>query len=212
MAEEAPQAHVLFAGRLSPEKGIADLVAAAHDLPLVVAGDGPLRDLVPDALGFVGHDELERLYDEAAVVVLPSYREGLPLAVLEAMAHGRPVVATRVGGIPDLVEDGATGFLVEPGDVDGLRAALLRLLADPELRRRLGNEARRRVRRCSWEAVAAETLDAYGLSDGRAHAISPSLHHGASRFRRTAQRAAFAACPAARAAGEPLTTARPGFA
>ncbi len=163
VAEEAPQAHVLFAGRLSPEKGIADLVAAAHDLPLVVAGDGPLRDLVPDALGFVGHDELERLYDEAAVVVLPSYREGLPLAVLEAMAHGRPVVATRVGGIPDLVEDGATGFLVEPGDVDGLRAALLRLLADPELRRRLGNEARRRVRRCSWETVAAETLDAYGL-------------------------------------------------
>ena len=80
------------------------------------------------------------------------------------MAHGRPVVATRVGGIPDLVEDGATGFLVEPGDVDGLRAALLRLLSDPDLRRRLGNEARRRVRRCSWETVAAETLAAYGVT------------------------------------------------
>jgi glycosyltransferase involved in cell wall biosynthesis len=163
VADESPQAHVLFAGRLSPEKGIADLVEATRGLPLVVAGDGPLRHLVPDALGFVGHDELERLYDEAAVVVLPSYREGLPLAVLEAMAHGRPVVATRVGGIPDLVENGATGFLVEPGEVAGLRAALLLLLGDPDLRRRLGNEARRRVRRCSWETVAAETLDAYGL-------------------------------------------------
>lgn len=166
VAEEAAQAHVLFAGRLSPEKGIADLVEATRDLPLVVAGDGPLRALVPDALGFVAHDELGRLYDEAAVVVLPSLREGLPLAVVEAMAHGRPVVATRVGGIPDLVEDGVTGFLVEPGDRDGLRAALERLLADPQLRRRMGTEARRRVRRCSWDAVAAETLEAYGLRPG----------------------------------------------
>ena len=212
VAEEAAQAHVLFAGRLSPEKGIADLVEAAHDLPLVVAGDGPLRDLVPDALGFVAHHELDRLYDDAAVIVLPSYREGLPLAVLEAMAHGRPVVATRVGGIPELVEDGVTGFLVEPGDCNALRAALQRLLGDPELRRRMGAEARRRVRRCSWDTVAAATLDAYGFRTGAAQAIRPSDHHGASRFRRTAQRAAFAACPAARAAGEPLTTARPGFA
>jgi glycosyltransferase involved in cell wall biosynthesis len=164
MAEEAAQAHVLFAGRLSAEKGIADLVEAARDLPLVVAGDGPLRDLVPDALGFVAHDRLERLYDDAAVVVLPSYREGLPLAVIEAMAHGRPVVATRVGGIPELVEDGVTGFLVEPGDRDGLRAALERLLGDPALRRRMGAEARRRVRRCSWETVAAQTIAAYRLT------------------------------------------------
>jgi glycogen synthase len=84
--------------------------------------------------------------------------------VLEAMAHGRPVVATRVGGIPDLVEDGVTGLLVEPGDRDALRAALERLLADPELRRRMGREARRRVRRCSWDAVAARTLEAYALT------------------------------------------------
>ncbi|HSL65851.1 MAG TPA: glycosyltransferase family 4 protein, partial [Gaiellaceae bacterium] len=141
---EPAEPSILYAGRLSPEKGIADLVDAARGLPLVVAGDGPLRHLVPDALGFVPHDELERLYDEAAVVVLPSHREGLPLAVLEAMAHGRPVVATRVGGIPELVEDGVTGLLVEPGDRAGLRAALERVLADADLRRRLGAEARRR--------------------------------------------------------------------
>ena len=164
VANEAAEAHVLYAGRLSPEKGIEDLVEAARGLPLVVAGDGPLRELVPDALGFVAHDRLEGLYDEAAVVVLPSHREGLPLAVLEAMAHARPVVATRVGGIPDLVEDGVTGLLVEPGDRAALRAALERLLADPELRRRMGREGRRRVRRCSWDAVAAQTLEAYGLT------------------------------------------------
>ena len=142
--EEADPPEVLFAGRLSPEKGILELVAATEGMNLVVAGDGPLRTLVPRALGFVPHEELERLYDRAAVVVLPSYREGLPLCVLEAMAHGRPVVATRVGGIPELVEDGVTGFLVEPGDVAGLRVALERLLADPMLRRRMGREARRR--------------------------------------------------------------------
>jgi glycosyltransferase involved in cell wall biosynthesis len=161
---EAEPAEILFAGRLSPEKGIEDLVAATNGMNLVVAGDGPLRHLVPGALGFVPHEELERLYDRAAVVVLPSYREGLPLCVLEAMAHGRPVVATRVGGIPELVEDGVTGFLVEPGDVAGLRTALERLLADPMLRRRMGREGHRRVAaHCSWDRVTAATLNTYSL-------------------------------------------------
>src|ERR671935_277503 len=78
---EAEPAEVLFVGRLSPEKGIEELVAATKGMNLVVAGDGPLRHLVPDALGFVPHDELGALYERAAVVVLPSYREGLPLSV-----------------------------------------------------------------------------------------------------------------------------------
>jgi glycosyltransferase involved in cell wall biosynthesis len=179
---EADPPEILFAGRLSPEKGIEELVAATHGMNLVVAGDGPLRDLVPDALGFVPHEELECLYDRAAVVVLPSYREGLPLCVLEAMAHGRPVVASAVGGIPELVEDGATGFLVEPGDVAGLRAALERLLADSALRRRMGRAGRARIaERCSWDRVTAETLAAYGVPAGRAQTTIPSLQYGASR-------------------------------
>ncbi|HEV3403651.1 MAG TPA: glycosyltransferase family 4 protein [Gaiellaceae bacterium] len=160
--EETEEPFVLYAGRLSQEKGIAELVEATRGMRLVVAGDGPLRALVPDALGFVSHDELEQLYDRAAVVVLPSHREGLPLCLLEAMAHGRPVVATAVGGIPQLVEDGRTGLLVEPGDTDGLRAALELLLADPELRLRMGRAARIRVQRmCSWQRVTDETLAVY---------------------------------------------------
>lgn len=160
-AEDDPP-FVLFAGRLSPEKGILELVAAANGLPLVVVGDGPLRDRVAGARGFAAHDELERLYDRAAVVAIPSHREGFGVVCAEAMAHGRPVVASAVGGLLDLVVDGETGILVPPGDVEALREALTRLLADEPLRRRMGEAARTRVRqRFSWAATTDATLDAY---------------------------------------------------
>jgi glycosyltransferase involved in cell wall biosynthesis len=153
---------VLYAGRLSPEKGVLELLEAANGIPLVVAGDGALRDRVPDALGFVPHDELLRLYERSAVVAVPSYREGFGVVCAEAMAHGRPVVASAVGGLLDLVVDEETGLHVAPGDVGELRAALARLLGDRHLRRRLGDAARERIReRFSWEAVTAATLDAY---------------------------------------------------
>jgi glycosyltransferase involved in cell wall biosynthesis len=154
--------HVLYAGRLSEEKGVLELVEAAAGLPLVVAGDGPLRDRVPAALGFVPHDELLRLYERAAVVVCPSRREGFGVVCAEAMAHGRPVVATAVGGLLDLVVDGETGLLVPPGDPAALRAALERVLADSDLRRRLGEAGRRRAAETlSWERATALTLHAY---------------------------------------------------
>jgi glycosyltransferase involved in cell wall biosynthesis len=96
------------------------------------------------------------------VVVIPSHREGLPMVLLEAMAHGRPVVATRVGGMPSMVEEGRTGILVEPGDPAALRAAIDRLLDDRDSRRRLGAAAREKVAElCSWDRVVAETLAAY---------------------------------------------------
>ena len=163
----------------------ADLVVAGEIIEHLDAPGPFLRAM----LALVRPDgELERLYDRAAVVVLPSYREGLPLCVIEAMAHGRPVVATAVGGIPELVEDGVTGFLVEPGDAAGLREALHCVLADPLLRRRMGREGRRRiVERCSLDAVTDATLDAYrqgavrALPAGRAQTIIPSLQNGASR-------------------------------
>jgi glycosyltransferase involved in cell wall biosynthesis len=154
--------HVLYAGRLSEEKGVLELVEAARGLPLVVAGDGPLRRRIPGALGFVPHDELLQLYERAAVVVCPSRREGFGVVCAEAMAHGRPVVATAVGGLRDLVVDGETGVLVPPGDSAALRAALERLLGDPELRRRLGAAARARARsELSWERFLCATLEVY---------------------------------------------------
>jgi colanic acid/amylovoran biosynthesis glycosyltransferase len=151
--EEPP--HVLYVGRLSPEKGVLELVEACRGLPLEVVGDGPLRERVRGAIGFVPPGELGRRYERAAVVVAPSRREGYGVVVREAMAWGRPVVASRVGGLADAVEDGVTGLLVPPCDVEALRAALVRLLADPELRVRLGAAARARaVEGLSFEASA----------------------------------------------------------
>lgn len=162
VGRETSPPEVLYVGRLSPEKGILDLVTAADGMPLIVAGDGPLRDRVPGALGFVPHHELSALYARAAVVACPSRREGFGVACADAMAHGRPVVASAVGGLLDLVIDGETGLLVPPGDVERLRAALQHLLDDAESRGRMGGAARARARELlSWERVTSATLAAY---------------------------------------------------
>jgi glycosyltransferase involved in cell wall biosynthesis len=165
VGEEASPPEVLYAGRLSPEKGVLELAEAARGLNLVVAGDGPLRARIPGALGFVPHDELQRLYARAAVVACPSRREGFGVACLEAMAHGRPVVATDVGGLRDLVVDGENGLVVPARDPRALRVALERLLEDRPLRRRLGAAGRERARRhFSWETVTDATVATYRMA------------------------------------------------
>ncbi len=150
------------ASRLSPEKGLNHLLDAMPailkrdgDIALLIFGDGPLMGrlrsqavrlgcaecvrfagLVPDFASFVG---------EADVFVLPSLSEGLPNALLEAMAASRPVVATGVGGVKDLLRDGENGLVVDPADSEALAAAVLRLVSDPGLARRLGQSARAAV-------------------------------------------------------------------
>lgn len=153
--------HVLFAGRLSEEKGVLELLEATEGLPRVIVGDGPLRERVPGAVGFVPPSGLGAYYERAAVVCVPSRREGFGVVAREALAHGRPVVATRVGGLPDAVHDGVNGLLVEPGDTAALRAALERLLGDAELRARLGTAAREDARALSWDGAAEALRDAY---------------------------------------------------
>ena len=162
VSDEAVPPEVLYAGRLSSEKGVRELVAAADGLPLVVAGDGPLRGEVPNALGFVPHDELERLYERAAVVACPSHREGFGIVCAEAMAFGRPVVAGDVGGLRDLVVHEETGLLVPPGDVEALRASLQRLLGDADLRRRFGEAGRARIaEHFTWQRFGDDMLRVY---------------------------------------------------
>jgi glycosyltransferase involved in cell wall biosynthesis len=157
---------LLFLGRLGQRKGVYDLLQAVSllvsrypNLKVWLGGDGEL-DIVRDraaslgiggyvqVLGWVKGADKTRLLDEASVYVLPSYNEGLPMSVLEAMAHGLPVVATPVGGIPEALRDGEEGFLVAPGDIEGLADRLDRLLANPDLRARMGEAARQRAISC----------------------------------------------------------------
>jgi len=153
--EEPP--HVLFAGRLSEEKGILEFVEATEGLPRVIAGDGPLRDRVPDALGFVPPGHLGPYYERATVVAVPSRREGYGMTAREAMAYGRAVVASDVGGLSELRGEGVV--LVPPGDPTALRAAIEQQLAVPA---QGGRE--RAEREFSKETSSHLLLDAYEAS------------------------------------------------
>jgi len=155
---------VLFLGRLREKKGIFDLVRAlpsilkrAPDTKFVLAGDGDadaVRALamslqVASAIqlpGWIDGVDKDNALAEADVLVLPSYFEGLPICILEAMANGVAVVATNVGGIPDVIDANVTGLLVNPGDVQGLADAILALITDSELRARIREAGFDRVR------------------------------------------------------------------
>jgi glycosyltransferase involved in cell wall biosynthesis len=151
-------------GRLHPAKGHHDLITALARLrdeglafACLVIGSGELKnELVQqaartglsDRIVFTGHRaDVPRLLAALDVFAMPSRWEGLPMALLEAMAMSKPVVATRVGGIPDVVRDEANGLLVAPGDPPALAAALRRLLTEPALRDELGQQALATVRR-----------------------------------------------------------------
>jgi glycosyltransferase involved in cell wall biosynthesis len=151
---------IVAVGRLKAPKDFPTLIRALSGLrpdsfEAVIVGEGPDRPRLEEeieALGLSGRVRLagERrdvpeLLAAADVFVLPSASEGLPVSVLEAMAAGLPVIASRVGGVPEQVSDGETGLLVEPGDPNELTAALDRLIADPSLRRRLGAAGRARA-------------------------------------------------------------------
>jgi glycosyltransferase involved in cell wall biosynthesis len=161
-----PGGRVLTVGRLIADKGmetVVDAVAGIQGL-LTVAGEGPERPRLEararahglDArfTGFVPRERLDALYRDAWVVVLAARRgEGLPNVVLEAFAHGRPVVATPVAGVRDLVVDGVNGFLVPPDDPRALRDALARLAHERGLAARMGAAGRRRAEGFAWERV-----------------------------------------------------------
>lgn len=151
---------ILSVGRLSREKGHKDLIAAFSELRdqmkdtslrLVLVGDGPERANLQqlarecdsqDQIVFAGHrDDAKRFYGLASVFALPSYSEGTPNVLLEAMAAGLPVVATRVGGIPELAADGTNALLVPPANPSELANALRKLLQSAALRNQLTRAA-----------------------------------------------------------------------
>lgn len=156
VSEPLDPPHVLYVGRLSAEKGIAEFLAATEGLPRVIVGSGPVE--VAEAVGSVSPGEVNAYYERAAVVVVPSRREGYGMVAREAMAHARPVVATAVGGLQDAIQDGVNGVLVPPCDVEALREAIAALLEDVGRRTRLGMAAR-----------------AYVESELVPHAVAPAL-------------------------------------
>lgn len=175
LPEHLPLPHdgpVLSVGRLIPSKGMDVVIEACASLgrPLVIAGSGssqPALEAQASALGaevhfagLVDHDRLATLYRSASVVVLASRREGMPNVILEAMAHGRPVVATPCGGIPELITDGVNGLLVPQDDPGALAAALDRLFTEPELAERLAAEARATAEGFAWESLQPKLEEA----------------------------------------------------
>ena len=187
----AQRSGVLFVGRLTPHKGVDRLLEAVpegvtarlvgtpghdprppeRDYPQLLHSLARGRDV--EFLQTVSDEDLPRLYRSASVFVLPSVHrtcygrhirvsELLGLSLLEAMASGTPVVASAVGGVPEIVRDGETGYLVPPGDVRALRDRLLELLGDERLARRLGDNAREHVlQHFTWDRVAERCLAAY---------------------------------------------------
>ena len=124
---------------------------------------------VADRIHFAGHlkpAELGRYYAGADLLVLPSVSETSPLVILEAMACGTPVVASRVGGIPAVVEDWKTGFLVKPGDVGQLTMVLRFLTEDKPRLERMGEEAQRRVQKSLWPTVREHYISLYQAMSG----------------------------------------------
>ncbi|NPV93437.1 MAG: GT4 family glycosyltransferase PelF [Firmicutes bacterium] len=169
---------VALIGRLHPVKGhvyffqaAAEVLKQLPDVRFLAVGDGPLREelkqLVCD-LGiaeqviFTGYySDIKNILGTIDILCLPSLMEGLPLVVLEAMYFGKPAVASRVGGIPEVVADGQTGLLVPPQDAAALARGLLRLLSDADLRRRLGEAGQALAQQFSIDNMVKRTEELY---------------------------------------------------
>lgn len=175
---------VLYLGLVSESKGTFDLLRAwqhfSQDVPgwrLVIGGYGETDRMISevqrlgladsvDFLGWVAGSDKERELAHASIFVLPSYNEGMPVSILEAMAYGTPVIATAVGGIPDMIRPEADGILVPPGDIPKLAGALVRLATSRELRHRLGSSGRELViDRYSTEKILDRLASLYAEID-----------------------------------------------
>jgi glycosyltransferase involved in cell wall biosynthesis len=158
--EPAAQKRVLFLGNLSERKGVSDLLQAlarpgfeALPLEVVFAGGGDVAGYTAKAealgvgeivrfAGWCDQQQVAELMSQSDVLVLPSYDEGLPLVILEALAHGVAVVCTPVGEIPAVLSDGVNAMFVEPGDIDGIAQVLQNVLCEPGLLETLGRNGR----------------------------------------------------------------------
>jgi len=172
---------LIFVGSITKDKGIFELIAAFkklnlknHDLHLFLVGDGPERlalvniicsnnlDKKVHIIGNQPHKEISKFLKAADIFVLPSYSEGLPNVILEAMASSLPVIASRVGGIPEAMEDGRSGILINKKDVDGLTDAMESLIENEALTKEMGINGKNIVgKKFTWQRNAIRTIEIY---------------------------------------------------
>lgn len=173
---------VLFVGTVTPRKGVRELVRAVPRMdadqvhfPVVGRTDldagyvGEIRQALEDGgvsdrvtlTGFVPEDDLHALYELADAFTLPSFEEGSSISVMEAIAAGLPVIGSRIDGIVQQIEDGVHGYLVEPGDIDGLAAAFDRIVQDDSARAEMTAAVSERSEELSWERVVDRTVEVY---------------------------------------------------
>lgn len=171
---------ILYVGRLTGIKGVDVLLRAipiikraVPNLLLYIMGAGPQEDelkrLVKELnieenvkfLGFISGDEKYAYFKSADAFVLPSRHESAPVVLPEAMACGKPIVASDVGGIPFMVEDGKTGLLVKPGNVEELAEKIITLLQSEELREKMGKVGREKIKNFTWDKIAEQTVEVY---------------------------------------------------
>ena len=162
--------HLVFLGNIFEQKGIFDLLRAMEGLSGVVlhiGGKGDTARMQQEIRnfglensvvyhGFVSGEEKEKLFQTGDVYVLPSYSEGLPVSILEAMSYAMPVIASRIGGIPDIIDESKTGLLVTPGDIAALRAAIMDLLSDKEKRMAMGRNAEKESKKYFPQCIEKE--------------------------------------------------------
>jgi glycosyltransferase involved in cell wall biosynthesis len=192
--------HILFVGRLAAVKGVplllecvASLRVRHPDLRLTIVGDGPDRVRLEqqsselgltESVRFAGYqsqDAVAQIMTTSDVLVLPSFAEGVPVVLMEAMASRLPVVASRVAGVPELVEDGVSGLLLPPGNLKVLAESLDRLLSDPSLCGRMGEAGRAMVEaqfNVATEAALLRRLVQGGERVHEQHCCSVSSHIG----------------------------------
>jgi glycosyltransferase involved in cell wall biosynthesis len=195
---------ILFLGLISREKGIFDLLeavaavrAAVPDVRLVCAGDGDIaaaaeharRLGISDAVAFPGWlsgAQKDACLQRASVFALPSYAEGMPMSLLEAMAAGIPAVASAVGSVPEVIADGVNGFLIAPGDTGSLERRLCRLLCDGALRSRIAEAGRETVRNRFGADNVVAALERLYIAEGLVPRHAAALRDTARRPAREA--------------------------
>lgn len=170
---------VLFFGRLNPTKGPEklalagkDIVNKKNDIYFVFIGPDEgkaqeVSEIIKNEKNMMylgpirGKDKIAEMYQASSIYVLPSYREGLPLTLFEAMSCGLPIIASPVNGVPYAMKEPENGFFVKYGDIEGLKENILKLIDDEKLREKIGKNNKKKAKNYSWDLIYKKYMNTY---------------------------------------------------